>query len=240
MVSAFDYHYIFKLIIVGEMGTGKSALLRCFLEKEFQEKMNHTIGVEFGAKIVPIGKEMVKLQIWDTAGQERFRSVTRSYYRGTSGAILVYDITNRQSFAKLETWLQDIRKLTHAQTTTLLIGTKLDRSDDGLREVSKAEGQAFADAHGLLFEETSSKTGEHVETCFLKITSTIYQLAKSGDLNPNATESGVQRKGPLWFDQTPQLGGPSSFSYPGSNPAADTTTERGSLTGRSWTNSCNC
>ncbi|KAJ1923614.1 Ras- protein Rab-14 [Tieghemiomyces parasiticus] len=195
MVSAYEYNYIFKVIVVGDMGTGKSALLRCFLEKDFRETA-HTIGVEFGAKVVAHAGERIKLQIWDTAGQERFRSVTRSYYRGTAGVLLVYDIARRVTFDRLDQWLADIRKLTHPCTTTLLVGAKRDCDDDGGREVSYEEGATFARDHGLLFIETSAKTGDGVETGFMDLTTAIYDRARVGDLDPSAVESGVQRKGP--------------------------------------------
>uniref|UniRef100_A0A8C0C2A7 Uncharacterized protein n=1 Tax=Buteo japonicus TaxID=224669 RepID=A0A8C0C2A7_9AVES len=86
--------FLFKFLVIGNAGTGKSCLLHQFIEKKFKDDSNHTIGVEFGSKIINVGGKYVKLQIWDTAGQERFRSVTRSYYRGAAGALLVYDITS--------------------------------------------------------------------------------------------------------------------------------------------------
>jgi len=92
---ADPYDYLFKFLVIGSAGTGKSCLLHQFIEGQFKEDSAHTIGVEFGSKIVPVGGKTVKLQIWDTAGQERFRSVTRSYYRGAAGALLVYDIASR-------------------------------------------------------------------------------------------------------------------------------------------------
>uniref|UniRef100_A0A8C3C2Y1 Ras-related protein Rab-4B n=1 Tax=Cairina moschata TaxID=8855 RepID=A0A8C3C2Y1_CAIMO len=87
------YDFLFKFLVIGSAGTGKSCLLHQFIENKFKQDSNHTIGVEFGSKVVNVGGKTVKLQIWDTAGQERFRSVTRSYYRGAAGALLVYDIT---------------------------------------------------------------------------------------------------------------------------------------------------
>merc|ERR1712112_479411 len=103
------YDYLFKFLVIGSAGTGKSCLLHQFIEGRFKEDSSHTIGVEFGSKIVPVGGKTVKLQIWDTAVQERFRSVTRSYYRGAAGALLVYDITSRESFNCLTNWLTDAR-----------------------------------------------------------------------------------------------------------------------------------
>ncbi|KAI1240775.1 hypothetical protein IHE44_0009218 [Lamprotornis superbus] len=105
------YDFLFKFLVIGNAGTGKSCLLHQFIEKKFKDDSNHTIGVEFGSKIVNVGGKYVKLQIWDTAGQERFRSVTRSYYRGAAGALLVYDITSRETYNALTNWLTDARML---------------------------------------------------------------------------------------------------------------------------------
>uniref|UniRef100_A0A9L0SFU0 RAB4A, member RAS onco family n=1 Tax=Equus caballus TaxID=9796 RepID=A0A9L0SFU0_HORSE len=96
------YDFLFKFLVIGNAGTGKSCLLHQFIEKKFKDDSNHTIGVEFGSKIINVGGKYVKLQIWDTAGQERFRSVTRSYYRGAAGALLVYDITRCQNASESE------------------------------------------------------------------------------------------------------------------------------------------
>ncbi|KAK2192936.1 hypothetical protein NP493_20g08043, partial [Ridgeia piscesae] len=103
--------FLFKFLVIGSAGTGKSCILHQFIENKFKQDSNHTIGVEFGSKVVNVGGKSVKLQIWDTAGQERFRSVTRSYYRGAAGALLVYDITSRETYNALTNWLTDARTL---------------------------------------------------------------------------------------------------------------------------------
>ncbi|KAG0434097.1 hypothetical protein HPB47_019354, partial [Ixodes persulcatus] len=103
--TAIMHDYLFKFLVIGSAGTGKSCLLHQFIENKFKAESNHTIGVEFGSKVVNVGGRSVKLQIWDTAGQERFRSVTRSYYRGAAGALLVYDITSRETYNALTNWL---------------------------------------------------------------------------------------------------------------------------------------
>ena len=118
------YDYLFKFLVIGSAGIGKSCLLHQFIEGTFKEDSSHTIGVEFGSKIVPVGGRTVKLQIWDTAGQERFRSVTRSYYRGAAGALLVYDITRRDTFNHLTTWLEDARQHSNSNMVIMLIGNK--------------------------------------------------------------------------------------------------------------------
>ncbi|GFG28707.1 hypothetical protein Cfor_05989 [Coptotermes formosanus] len=143
-------------------------------ESYVKDESSHTIGVEFGSKIVNVGGKSVKLQIWDTAGQERFRSVTRSYYRGAAGALLVYDITNRETFNSLANWLSDARTLASPNIIILLVGNKRDL--DGDREVTFLEASRFAQENELMFLETSAKTGENVEEAFLKCSKTI--LAK--------------------------------------------------------------
>ncbi|RSH93360.1 Ras- protein Rab-4B [Saitozyma podzolica] len=183
------YDYLFKLIVIGEAGTGKSCLLYHCINEAFKENSAHTIGVEFSSRTMRIGDRNIKLQLWDTAGQERFRSVTRSYYRGAAGAILVYDITSRQSFVNLGKWLTDCRALASPHLVTVLVGNKLDREED--REVEYVEGSRWAQENGLLFVEVSSKTGENVPTPFLLCARTILSAIDAGTLDPEAPGTGV-------------------------------------------------
>jgi small GTP-binding protein len=126
----------------GDTGVGKSCLLLQFTDKRFQPVHDLTIGVEFGARMVNIDGKQVKLQIWDTAGQESFRSITRSYYRGAAGALLVYDITRRETFDHLASWLEDARQHANPNMTIMLIGNKADLAHR--RAVSTEEGEQFA------------------------------------------------------------------------------------------------
>merc|ERR1712117_640031 len=123
---AMSYSYLFKYIIIGDTGVGKSCLLLQFTDKRFQPVHDLTIGVEFGARMINIEGKQVKLQIWDTAGQEAFRSITRAYYRGATGALLVYDITRRVSFEHLAQWLMDARQHAQPSMVIILIGNKCD------------------------------------------------------------------------------------------------------------------
>ncbi|KAG7276157.1 hypothetical protein CRUP_030581 [Coryphaenoides rupestris] len=130
-----------------------------------EDVMSH--GVEFGARMITIDGKQIKLQIWDTAGQESFRSITRSYYRGAAGALLVYDITRRDTFNHLTTWLEDARQHSNSNMVIMLIGNK--RTLESRREVKKEEGEAFAREHGLIFMETSAKTASNVEEVFTSL-----------------------------------------------------------------------
>eukprot|EP00128_Syssomonas_multiformis_P002358 Colp12_sorted_trinity150504_noHs@33839 len=187
---AESYDFLFKFLVIGNAGTGKSCLLHQFIENKFKSESSHTIGVEFGSKIVNIGGKSIKLQIWDTAGQERFRSVTRSYYRGAAGALLVYDIASRESYNALANWLTDARTLASPDIVIVLVGNKKDLEAE--REVTFLEASRFAQENGLMFLETSALTGENVEETFLKCGRTILSKIETGQLDPEKMGSGIQ------------------------------------------------
>lgn len=180
-----DYNYLFKYIIVGDAGVGKSCMLLQFTDKRFRAEHDMTIGVEFGHRIVDIDDQKIKLQIWDTAGQEAFRSITRAYYRGATGALLVYDISRRVSFEHLAQWLMDARQHAQPNMVIILIGNK---SDLDRREVTYEEGAWFARQNGLFFLETSAKTGQNVDAAFLDTARSIYENLQAGmyDLSSDA------------------------------------------------------
>jgi len=203
MVEAYDF--LMKFIIIGESGTGKSCLLHHFIQNTYKEYSQHTIGVEFASRVVKIGERRIKLQLWDTAGQERFRSVTRSYYRGASGALLVFDITNRSTFTSLQRWLDDARALASPQLVTVLIGAKCDREED--RQVSWNEASRWAAERDIHYLEASSLSDFQTELPFLFITRSILLSIESGVLDPEKAGSGVSygdrllrrvRSGSMW------------------------------------------
>ncbi|KAJ2849321.1 Ras- protein Rab-2A [Coemansia brasiliensis] len=169
---------------------GKSCLLLQFTDHRFLPSHDLTIGVEFGARIVTVDNKNIKLQIWDTAGQESFRSITRSYYRGAVGALLVYDITRRDTFEHVATWLEDVRKHSNTETTIILIGNKCDL--EAKRSVSREEGEKFASDNGLYFIETSAKTANNVEEAFVQTAQDIYEKVQEGVLVVNGEPSGVK------------------------------------------------
>jgi len=184
------YNYLFKFLIIGNAGVGKSCLLHQFIENKFKSDTTHTIGVEFGSKVIRVGGKSVKLQIWDTAGQERFRSVTRSYYRGAAGALLVYDVTSRDSYNALTQWLNDAKTLASQHIVVILVGNKKDQEAD--REVALLEASRFAQENEMMFMETSAMTGENVEETFLRCARNILSKIESGELDPDRMGSGIQ------------------------------------------------
>jgi len=185
-----SYAYLFKYIIIGDTGVGKSCLLLQFTDKRFQPVHDLTIGVEFGARMITIDNRQIKLQIWDTAGQESFRSITRSYYRGAAGALLVYDITRRETFNHLTRWLEEARKNSSSNMVIMLIGNKSDL--DGRRAVSVREGEDFARENGLIFMETSAKTAANVEQAFIKTAEKIHENILNGTFDVNNEAHGIK------------------------------------------------
>eukprot|EP00026_Physarum_polycephalum_P013657 Phypoly_transcript_14082.p1 GENE.Phypoly_transcript_14082~~Phypoly_transcript_14082.p1 ORF type:complete len:213 (+),score=30.18 Phypoly_transcript_14082:68-706(+) len=192
-----SYAFLFKYIIIGDTGVGKSCLLLQFTDKRFQPVHDLTIGVEFGARMITIDGKQIKLQIWDTAGQESFRSITRSYYRGAAGALLVYDITRRETFNHLTNWLEDAKTHANSNMTIILVGNKSDL--EHRRAVSFEEGSAFAKEHGLIFLETSAKTAANVEEAFINTARKIYEKIQKGSFDVTNEAYGI-KIGPM---QTP-------------------------------------
>ncbi|KAI8084853.1 GTP-binding protein yptV1 [Halteromyces radiatus] len=190
-----NYSYIIKYIIVGDSGVGKSCLLLQFTDKRFYAGRELTIGVEFGTRFITVDGKQIKLQIWDTAGQESFRSITQSYYRGAAGALLVYDISRRESFEHISTWLADVQRHANPQTTVVLVGNKSDL-EESQRQVSTEEAERFAKENGIsLFLETSAKSSSNVEEVFVKTAEDVYEKIKAGVFTSNET-SGI-RLGPV-------------------------------------------
>jgi len=207
-----SYAYLFKYIIIGDTGVGKSCLLLQFTDKRFRADHNLTIGVEFGARLITIDNKQIKLQIWDTAGQESFRSITRSYYRGASGALLVYDVSRRDSFSHLSRWLEEARQHANPHTVIMLIGNKADLDK---REVTYEEGASFARQNGLVFSETSAKTAQNVEEVFISTARQIYENIQNNvyDLSNDShgirvgQAAGGQQGGQRLGEQRTQSGG---------------------------------
>lgn len=159
---------------------GKSCILLQFIDNKFRHQHELTIGVEFGAKTIQINNNTIKIQIWDTAGQEAFQAITRTYYKGAVGALLVYDITRRETFTHLSKWLDEVKSNSSKSIKIILIGNKKDLEDK--RQVSYEEGDAFAKLHGLMFLETSAKTAYNVLESFnLSAQCILSEMLKNGE-----------------------------------------------------------
>ncbi|CAD8099376.1 unnamed protein product [Paramecium sonneborni] len=185
-----SYSYLFKFILIGDTGVGKSCLLLQFIDKRFRQKHEVTIGVEFGARMIEFDGQNIKLQIWDTAGQESFRSITRSYYRSAAGAIIVYDITKRETFENISRWLEEAKQNGNPKLTFTLVGNKSDLEAD--RQVSFEEGQEFARNNGIDFVEVSAKTANNVEEVFLKTAQQILEKINSNQIDPKNESHGIK------------------------------------------------
>ncbi|KAF9053327.1 ras-domain-containing protein [Panaeolus papilionaceus] len=187
-MAGITWHYVFKFIITGDAAVGKSSLLVRLTDQRFLANPDPTLGVEFGSKIITLPEEnkVVKLQCWDTAGSESFRSITRSYYRGAAGCLLVYDVTSRQSFLNVRNWLADVREHADPHVSCILVGNKVDLVEDApeaggkTREVTYEEAELWAKEEGLLFVEASAKSGYNVEQAFVEASQNILDKIKKG------------------------------------------------------------
>ncbi|MBA0651913.1 hypothetical protein Goklo_019207, partial [Gossypium klotzschianum] len=196
MADSYDEEcdYLFKAVLIGDSGVGKSNLLSRFAKDEFRLDSKPTIGVEFAYRNVKIGDRVIKAQIWDTAGQERFRAITSSYYRGALGALLVYDITRRTTFQNVKKWMHELREFGNLEMVIVLVGNKSDLSES--RQVSEEEGKKIAEMEGLFFMETSALRNLNVEEAFLRMINKIHETTISQKcLDVNMKESTVVRAG---------------------------------------------
>ncbi|CAD8142994.1 unnamed protein product (macronuclear) [Paramecium tetraurelia] len=184
------YNYLFKFIIVGDTSVGKSCLLLQYVDKKFRTDHEATIGVEFGAKQMIIKSKVIKIQIWDTAGQESFRSITRSYYRGSIGAILVYDVTRRETFENATIWVNEIKKYGNDNIVIILVANKTDLSD--IRKVSEDEAKEMAKQNGLEYIEVCAKQNYKVDEAFQIITEKIYKKIELNQIDLSNEKCGVK------------------------------------------------
>lgn len=166
-----EYDYLFKLLLIGDSSVGKSCLLLRFADDSYVDSYISTIGVDFKIRTVELEGKTIKLQIWDTAGQERFRTITSSYYRGAHGIIIVYDVTEMESFNNVKQWLNEIDRYANESVCKLLVGNKCDLVEN--KVVDTQMGQALADELGIPFLETSAKDAINVEQAFLTMAGEI-------------------------------------------------------------------
>ncbi|KAI7847833.1 P-loop containing nucleoside triphosphate hydrolase protein [Circinella umbellata] len=164
-----EYDYLFKLLLIGDSGVGKSCLLLRFADDTYTESYISTIGVDFKIRTIELEGKTVKLQIWDTAGQERFRTITSSYYRGAHGIIVVYDVTDQDTFNNVKQWMQEIERYAAEGVSKLLVGNKSDME----KAVDSEQAKELADSLNIPFLETSAKDSSNVEQAFLTMAKQI-------------------------------------------------------------------
>jgi len=192
--AATEYDYLFKLLLIGDSGVGKSCLLLRFADHTYTESYISTIGVDFKIRTIDLDGKTIKLQIWDTAGQERFRTITSSYYRGAHGIIVVYDVTDSDSFNNVKQWLNEIDRYASENVNKLLVGNKCDLVNK--KAVDYEMAKAYADKLDIPFLETSAKTATNVEKAFLTMAAEIKNtIANNPPTNSVKSNKTVDVKG---------------------------------------------
>ncbi len=184
-----QYDCLFKILLVGNSSVGKSSLFLRFVDDIWNDVFVPTIGVDFKIKTLKINEKNVKLQIWDTAGQERFRTIISSYYRGAQGILLVFDVTEKESFESLNNWLIEIEKNANKNVVKILIGNKCDLEDK--RVISYSQAKDFADSNGLNYVETSAKTNNNVTEAFSEIGKELMEACKDKDFIGNENKKTI-------------------------------------------------
>ncbi|CAH8603354.1 unnamed protein product [Heterobilharzia americana] len=172
-----EYDYLFKVVLIGDSGVGKSNLLSRFTRNQFNLESKSTIGVEFATRSIQIDGKVIRAQIWDTAGQERYRAITSAYYRGAVGALLVYDVSKPATYSNVERWLRELRDHVADSIVVLLVGNKCDLRH--LRAITTEKAEEFAVRNGLSFIETSALDSTNVEEAFCQIIQAIYKIISS-------------------------------------------------------------
>ena len=181
----FDVKY--KIMILGESKVGKTSLIKRYTKGQFGGIYLTTVGMDFQDKIIDIENKKVRLQIWDTAGQERFRNVTKSYFQSSHGFIVTYDITDRESFEKINFWMENIKNNAPENAKLILVGNKIDLPND--RQISFEEGENYAGKFNIKFFESSAKEGTNVKELFFYLANEIHQENKAkGKDNKNITQ----------------------------------------------------
>lgn len=194
----------FKLVFLGEQSVGKTSLITRFMYDSFDNTYQATIGIDFLSKTMYLEDRTVRLQLWDTAGQERFRSLIPSYIRDSSVAVVVYDITNYNSFQQTAKWIDDVRTERGSDVIIMLVGNKTDLSDK--RQVTTEEGQRKANELNVMFIETSAKAGYNVKQLFRKVAAALPGMESTSEKTNKDDLIEVELKKPQPEPQ-PQSGG---------------------------------
>lgn len=175
-----DIKKIYKILLLGDSSVGKTCFLLRYTDNTFQEIYMSTIGLDYRLKTIQLQKgEKVKAQIWDTAGQDRFRAITKNYYKGANGIILIYDITNIKTFEGVKNWIEQIRDEVNQDVLIYLVGNKIDKKEN--RKVSTEDGKKLADGFGVPFFESSAKTGENVDVVFSNLINDIDKIKSASE-----------------------------------------------------------
>lgn len=219
-----EYDYLFKIVLIGDSGVGKSNLLSRFTRNEFSLESKSTIGVEFATKSIQVDGKIIKAQVWDTAGQERYRAITSAYYRGAVGALLVYDIAKHVTYENVERWLKELRDHADQNIVIMLVGNKSDLRH--LRAVPVEEARAFAEKNSLSFIEASALDSTNVESAFQQILTEIYRIVSQAR-QVRANDAGA-----------PSSGGSSLSTHQTVRPTANSFASGSSLDGQSKKRSC--
>ena len=200
-----NFDYLLKYIIIGDAAVGKSNLLLRYVHGQFKPEYQLTIGVEFGAKNINISSKVFRIQIWDTAGQENFRSITRAYYKNSVCALVVYDISSRDSFNNVTSWIEDCKNQSPKTIFMVLVGNKCDLEDK--RQVSYEEGKELADKNEMLFFESSAKDGINVDEIFENSAKEIAKKIEQGYYDLETDSCGIKKGINRSNVQQIQLGG---------------------------------
>ena len=170
------FDHLFKILIIGESGVGKTCFLLRYAENSFVANHLLTIGIDFKIKVIEIEGKSIKLQIWDTAGQDRFRTITKTYYKGSHGVILVYDVCDERAFGNVKNWVNQIEQNAKSSICKVLVGNKCDKAE---RVITEEQGRKLAEEYNMKFYETSAKTGQNVEETFTYLTGEILKIYKN-------------------------------------------------------------
>ena len=191
---------IFKFILIGDSGVGKTSMSKMFCERVFDENQTQTIALEFCSRTIDISGRPIKIQLWDTAGQERFHSITRAYFRNSAAVFCVYDVSNRDSFAGLQKWIEDTINQAPASAIRVIVGNKTDIMH---RSVSEGEAEDYAKKNGFMYFETSALSGHRIEDTFITVAQLAFEKIHEGKIDliwSNRKDSFEQELSPVGIE----------------------------------------